>query len=303
MKQLLFLVGAFASLGMVPVAAAGTVDFVKDIQPIFQDVCIKCHGPEKQKGSLRLDSKAAALKGGKDGVVITPGDADKSDLYRRISLPAGNDDIMPSKGDALSKTQQNLIRDWINQGAAWPEGAVAKATEEPMAASGGSGLAPYQPTAGELAAVAKLQAAGFMVGPVAANVNWLQANFHNRAKNVTDEIIAPLKDIPGLIDLDLSASKISDSGLQEIAGLTNLIKLHLEQTHLTDAGLAHLKKLSRLEYLNLYGTAVTDQGLAQLKCLSSLKHLYLWQTKVTAEGASEVQRALPQLMISLGCEK
>src|ERR1700756_4419633 len=64
-----------------------TVDFLKDIQPIFQDACVKCHGPEKQKGDLRLDLKAAAFKGGKDGAVIVAGQADKSDLYRRVTLP------------------------------------------------------------------------------------------------------------------------------------------------------------------------------------------------------------------------
>src|SRR5580765_4840605 len=86
------------------------VDFAKDIQPIFQKSCIECHGPEKQKGKLRLDSKEAAFKGGKDGVAIVPKQADKSELYRRITLPRDHDDIMPNKGEPLTKTQTDLIR-------------------------------------------------------------------------------------------------------------------------------------------------------------------------------------------------
>src|ERR1700761_3560036 len=125
-RTLLFAAMLVVADGMFFPAEGATVDFVKDIQPIVQDACVKCHGPEKQKGDLRLDSKAAAFKGGKDGQIIIPGQADKSDLYRRITLPDGSDDIMPPKGNPLAKEQTDLIKDWINQGAVWPDGAVAK---------------------------------------------------------------------------------------------------------------------------------------------------------------------------------
>jgi len=282
--------------------ATAAVDFEKEIQPIFQDVCIKCHGPEKQKGDLRLDSKGAAFKGGKDGLVIEVGHADKSDLYRRIILPEGDDDVMPSKGDLLTKKQTDLIRDWINEGANWPEGLVAKATEAPAEVSGFASLTPIKPTAEELAAVAKLDATGVKVRPLAANVTWREANFHARGTNITDATIAPLKDVASLVDLNLAGTRVTDAGLQSIANLTNLVNLHLEQTEIGSAGLAHLQKLSHLVYLNLYATAVTDAGLESLKGLSNLRRLYLWQTRVTAQGAMDLQKALPRLQISRGWE-
>src|SRR5438876_6889715 len=111
--------------------AEDKVDFAKQIQPILRQNCVKCHGPEKQKGKLRLDSKEAAMKGGKDGLVIVAGDADKSEMYRRITLPKGNDDVMPNEGDTLTKAQTDSIRDWINQGADWPETAQAAKPSEP----------------------------------------------------------------------------------------------------------------------------------------------------------------------------
>ena len=77
-------------------AAEGKVDFVKEIHPILEQQCVKCHGAEKQKGKLRLDSKQAALTGGKGGPSIVPGDAAKSEFIRRISLPKSDDDFMPS---------------------------------------------------------------------------------------------------------------------------------------------------------------------------------------------------------------
>lgn len=293
---------AVAGSTFTPVQGA-TVDFVKDIQPILQDSCVKCHGPEKQKGDLRLDSKAAAFKGGKDGQVIIAGQADKSDLYHRVILPDGSDDIMPPKGSPLTKKQTDLIKDWINQGAVWPDGAVAKSEEAtPTVNSVFAGMTPIKTTSAETSAIAKLSASGIEVRPVAMNLNWRETSFRALGAKANDTAVAPLKDIANLVELNLAGTKITDAGLQNIAGLTNLITLHLELTGITDAGLAHLKNLQHLSYLNLYGTGVTDKGLEQLKELRNLKHLYLWQTKVTANGAADLQKTLPTVMISRGWE-
>lgn len=92
------------------------------VRSILAHNCYKCHGPEKIKGELRLDSKKMIFKGGKDGSVIEPGDPEKSDLYRRISLPANHKDLMPSKGKRLSEGDIAVIKFWIKKGAPWPEG-------------------------------------------------------------------------------------------------------------------------------------------------------------------------------------
>jgi hypothetical protein len=307
MKRSFLMAATAAWIGSGHVQAESKIDFVKDIQPILQAACLKCHGPEKQKGELRLDSKAAAFKGGKDGQVIVPGQSDKSDLYKRVSLPAGSDDIMPSKGDPLTKVQTDLIRDWINQGALWPETAVGKAAEEAAPAamidtSGLASLVAIKPTAGEAAAVSKLEALGVTVRPIAMNVNWREANFHTQGTNINDAMVAPLKDVLTLVELNLAGTRVTDTGLQSLSGLTNLVTLHLEHTKVSDTGLAQLKNLGHLVYLNLYDTPVTDKGLEELKGLSTLKHLYLWETKVTDQGAADLQKALPNLQISRGWE-
>ena len=271
-----------------------------EIGPILSKSCIKCHGPEKQKGKLRLDSKEAALKGGKDGAIIVPGQADKSELYRRISLPAGNDDIMPNEGDPLTKAQTDLIRDWINQGAVWTDFALGKESETPPAKE--AQLPDYKPSAVELKAIAKLDAMGVAVRPIAMNLNWREANLRTQGTNATDSLLALFKEIAGLVELNLASTRITDAGLSSLDGLTNLTELHLEQTKVTDAGLAHLKRLGNLTYLNLFGTAVGDAGLENLKGLTHLKHLYLWQSKVTSAGVSSLQKALPNLEINTGLE-
>src|SRR5438876_11450826 len=113
MKKMVLIVAGLAGFGTWEARPENKIDFARDIQPILQKSCVECHGPEKPKAKLRLDSKEAAVKGGKDGVVIVPGKADESEMYRRIRLPAGNDDVMPNKGDLLSKVQTDLIQSRI----------------------------------------------------------------------------------------------------------------------------------------------------------------------------------------------
>jgi mono/diheme cytochrome c family protein len=298
-KNLLLITAISVGLGVRLSGAEAKVDFPKDIQPILQQTCVKCHGPEKQKGKLRLDSREAALKGGGEGPALVAGDADKSEMFRRITLPKDHDDFMPSEGDPLSKAQIDLIRDWINQGAVWPETASVKAPE-PSEAADPDLPGEHKPSAAELKAIEKLAQAGVDIRPIAMNVNWREANFRLHGTNIADASIAPLKDVLGLVDLNLAATKITDAGLAHLKGLTNLTRLHLELTSITDTGLAHLKSLKRLRYLNLYGTQVTDAGLEGLKDLPRLRSLYVWQTKVTTNGVENLKKALPKVDISTG---
>lgn len=307
MQKLPLIVVGLVGLGNWEARSENKVDFAKEIRPILQKSCVECHGPEKDKGKLRLDSKEAAFKGGKDGVVIEPGKADKSDLYRRITLPAENEDVMPNKGDLLTKAQTDLIRDWINQGADWPAGVViaetAKKTEEPVRPPmTESRLPDYKPGAAELKAIKTLESLGVPANPIAANLGWRDVNFRGQSAEVVAKALVPLKDVLGLYDLNLAGMKLKDADLASIKGLTNLSRLHLENTPITDGGLVHLRGLVNLHYLNLYGTSVTDAGLKELEGLTRLKNIYLWQTKTTEAGVADLKKALPQLDISTGVE-
>jgi hypothetical protein len=131
-------VGAFA-LTWRPVQAQkpaaespAAVDFTRDIQPVLESNCYECHGPKKSRGHLRLDGRAAAMKGGETGPVIVPGNSEQSLLVRRI-LGLDGDDRMPKDGDALPAAQVALIRSWIDQGAPWPATAADAAVPAPAA--------------------------------------------------------------------------------------------------------------------------------------------------------------------------
>lgn len=101
--------------------ADSKVDFSKEVFPIFEAKCLGCHGEKKQAAQLRLDSKTVVEKGGLSGKAIAPGKAGESLLFQRIN-GVGGKPHMPFKGDKLPQAEIDRIRDWINQGAEWPEG-------------------------------------------------------------------------------------------------------------------------------------------------------------------------------------
>ena len=67
-----------------------------------------------------------------------------------------------------------------------------------------------------------------------------------------------LKDLPGLVHLNLRGQEVTDANSVHLKPLTSLTRLHLENTKITDKGVANLSGLVNLEYLNLYGTTITD---------------------------------------------
>jgi cytochrome c5 len=103
-----------------PAAQKTGVTFDKDIKPIFQKACVQCHGPEKQKAKLRLDSLEWVVKGaGSDGHdVLSKGKSGESALVHAVSR-LDEDLAMPPEGkvDPLTRDEVGLIRAWIDQGA------------------------------------------------------------------------------------------------------------------------------------------------------------------------------------------
>src|SRR4051794_36795709 len=122
---------ALAALLTAGPAAAqpGTVDFARDVQPIFRDRCGSCHGPEMQMGGLRLDRRTDALRGGSQ-TDIGPGNAGGSRLYHRLIGTAFGQQ-MPPPGP-LTVEQTEIIRQWIDEGAVWPDAASGETPPPPV---------------------------------------------------------------------------------------------------------------------------------------------------------------------------
>lgn len=97
------------------------IQLVGEVRKIMAHSCYSCHSSDKIRGELRLDERKFVFAGGESGPIIEPGNPSKSEFVRRISLPKGHDDVMPSKGSTLSQEEIALISFWIEKGAPWPD--------------------------------------------------------------------------------------------------------------------------------------------------------------------------------------
>ena len=105
--------------------SARAVDFLTEVAPILEAKCLGCHNPNIVKGELSMATRADILKAGQD--ILIPGNAEESVLHW-ITLPFYDDEPpeMPEEGDPLTEDEMQILADWINSGASWPEEVVLK---------------------------------------------------------------------------------------------------------------------------------------------------------------------------------
>ena len=121
------LASAFAltpeQIAKLPPPAARDIDFVRDIQPIFESSCIKCHAKGKAKGGLSMETRDVFLKGGDSGEAATAGKSADSLIVEMVS-GLDPDSVMPKKGKRLTPQEVGIVRAWIDQGMKWPDGVT-----------------------------------------------------------------------------------------------------------------------------------------------------------------------------------
>lgn len=100
-----------------------SVDFVADVQPILREHCYECHAGTTEEGGLNLGIKARAFGGGESDKAIVAGDSQNSLLYQLVSGVDESRPMPPEGNKRLTDKQISVLRDWINQGGAWPDGA------------------------------------------------------------------------------------------------------------------------------------------------------------------------------------
>lgn len=260
-----------------------------------------------------MDNEQLLMKGGKDGKVIEAGNADQSEMIKRLLLPVDNEDHMPPKEKPQpTEAQIALLHWWISTGADF--GKKVKDLPQPdrlkpvLAA-----LQTAQATKSEVTfipagivdkadetAIGQLKERGIVVLPVAQNSNWLLADFVTHSNVDTADLRRLLVLKKQLIWLRLRDASIVDTDMSTIGQFANLTKLSLDHTSISDTGIVLLSTLSNLVYLNLVGTKVTARGILQLKDLKMLRSLYLYQTGIRSTDWPALKNAFPRTVIDTG---
>jgi mono/diheme cytochrome c family protein len=284
------------------------------VQPILQSKCYSCHGPNKQKGGLRLDDPKWLLKGGKDGAVLVSGKGAESELIKRLLLPREEEHHMPPKEKGqLTEKQIAVLHWWIDTGNDFtkkvkelPQSDKVKSSLLAMQSNGQSEhktmdlLPTASVEAADPKAVQALVEKGVVVMPVAQNTHYLMANFVT-AQGFSDQdmkLLMPLQQ--QLVWLKLGRTRITDSTLFILSGFSNLTQLDVSHTNVGDEGVSKLKTLDHLQLLNLVGTRVSAAGLLSLTGLKKLQSVYLYQSKIDRNGYVQLEKAFPKVQLDTG---
>ena len=139
---------------------------------------MRCHGPDKNRGDLKLHTRELMLQGGEeDGPGIVVGQPDKSPLIQRVKLPHGDEDIMPAKGDPLTTKEIDILVRWVESGASWPEGVVLEKKERQDKAGQtvvADGLEPAHKKVDEVLALENVDRKNLQPGPALDDMAYLR---------------------------------------------------------------------------------------------------------------------------------
>ena len=263
------------------------------VQPILKSKCNSCHRPGKAKGELLLDSYESLTKGGENGPVILAGDAAKSELIRRVTLPESHKEFMPAEGkEPLSPEEVEWISWWIEQGNADPNLLLTQSAPE-LIAWAEPRLSIRQASAStttsiDTVQIGNLKRMGFRVRVLSQETGALDVVLPEEvAQGKSSEFLKALATVKDQIHwLSLAQTGLQDSDLTRVAEFTHLRRLRIENNPISNQGLTSLQSLTKLEVLNLNGTQITAQGLSQLASLNNLKSLYLWNTGIPSGDPS-----------------
>jgi hypothetical protein len=311
---------AFLS-AFAPIAASAAVDFKKEILPVLEAKCVKCHkaphmenGKEiKPKNDLRLDAAWAILKGGetKEHPALVPKSSEKSFIFEAVSLPKDDDDFMPPTGKADPLTPEEIakLKAWIDEGAdfgGWEGNLEGKPANVPAAPPTkappkdrehdilykalSEGL---QPPPAE--STKKAKAAGAQVSLLQVGGPLVRVDFLTGVSKCDDNSVMALEPIKeNIAHLDLARTNVTDAALKTVATFPRLTHLDLRRTKIDDKGLEALTACKHLDFINLFGTEVSDAGLSSLARIKTLRNVYLFETKVTDAGVAKLKTALPK---------
>jgi hypothetical protein len=220
---------------------------------------------------------------------MVPGNAGKSLLLARVTLPSNDKHFMPAEGrPPLSQGDIALLRAWIQQGASPTSEVVAGFGPAPA-----SEAAPLQPVGdysslmGEINRMRQSQGAKLLPVSSRASDGLILSTFDATASFGDAQLQQFQKFAPYIVEADLARTGITDASLETLSHFTRLRVLHLEGTGISGDGIAKLKSLTQLTYLNLSETKVTKASIAPLRSMPNLRHLYLFETPAQPDTAHD----------------
>jgi uncharacterized membrane protein len=276
------------------------------IQPILEQRCYSCHGENKSKGDLRLDSPEYILKGGETGKVLVAGNVEKSLLYAYCVLPLEDDLHMPPDGKPqLTAQQVQLLKWWVEHGASFDKTVqeLNGGKNLPIAKVNTVTPSVFQPVQSSKTAVAvnndvknSIIKVGIDEKPSVPKQDMEPILLKQSIEPVSSAVLKNLTEKKIIVSSYgensnyvmanfINVKNYSTNLIDDLQNVKNqLLRLRLSNQPVTDADVVKIAQFKNITRLNLEKTNITDASLATIAQMPNLEQLNIYGTNVTEKG-------------------
>jgi len=270
------------------------------VQPILEQKCVSCHGLDKVKGDLRLDSPEQIKAGGENGDILSG----NSMMMSLIHLPKEDENHMPPEGkEQLSKEEIELLENWINEGADFEMALKELNEEEDLLLA----VNKYLTTINDIEEINTdlpeldeyntdyCTVSYLFYGSDKVEVNFFQASFYN---NETLNKLLSIKE--SIIQLNMQNMPLSKDDLDIILQFNKLEKLNLNSTGLKISDLESLKNLEKLKAVSICGIEFNESELDDFLSKSKFQAVNVWADNVSREKLESITRKYQDIQFTIG---
>ena len=278
--------------------------YEKAIAPILTQKCVSCHGPDKVKGKLQLQSPELIIKGGKDGNILTSFHNEEALLLQRIHLPNADEKHMPPDGKLqLTLEELTLLTKWVKAGGNFTKKISELAKTDSLAILAMAYKAPSKGSGDKKNTAPDLKEfnSNYLTvnylfnGSEDIEVNFFQGTFYKieQLKN-----LEKIKD--KIVSLNMQGMPITKEDLAIIVQFTRLKKLNLNYTNLKIGDLEALKNISSLVNLSICGMDVNQNSLKTLLDKAPFTEIHIWTNHSSEKEFQQLSASNKKVKIIIG---
>ena len=278
--------------------------YEKAIAPILTQKCVSCHGPDKVKGKLQLQSPELIIKGGKDGNILTSFHNEEALLLQRIHLPNADEKHMPPDGKLqLTLEELTLLTKWVKAGGNFTKKISELAKTDSLAILAMAYKAPSKGSGDKKNTAPDLKEfnSNYLTvnylfnGSEDIEVNFFQGSFYKieQLKN-----LEKIKD--KIVSLNMQGMPITKEDLAIIVQFTRLQKLNLNYTNLKIGDLEALKNISSLVNLSICGMDVNQNSLKTLLDKAPFTEVHIWTNHSSEKEFQQLSASNKKVKIIIG---
>ena len=293
------------TLAIAPVVLdSNATVYEKAVGPILAQKCVSCHGNEKVKGGLKLNTIDNLLLGGKSGNILAASEGKEAVLFERIHMPLAAEKHMPPDGKVqLTQAEISILSLWIKAGGDIKTKMAQMAKTDSLYLLANVYIPVVEKSKSVKNSYPELTAYNsnycsvnyLFTGSDEIEVTFFQGSFYNT------KALKNLEKIKGqVIHLNMQGMPLTKEDIKIITQFTKLKKLNLNYTKINIEALSEIKKMEQLETLSICGVEVNESSFEKFLNGAKFSNINVWSNNISTKQLQALNTKYPKLTIIIG---